>query len=34
MPQCTRVEPGLYPVEGALVRCLLYTTGGEEAASD
>jgi peptide/nickel transport system ATP-binding protein len=34
MPQCTQVKPDLYPVEGALVRCLLYTTGKEASASD
>jgi peptide/nickel transport system ATP-binding protein len=30
---CTQINPDLYPVEGVLVRCLLYPTG-EEAAGD
>jgi peptide/nickel transport system ATP-binding protein len=33
MPQCSRREPALYPVDGAEVRCLLYTEQAQEAVS-
>jgi peptide/nickel transport system ATP-binding protein len=32
--RCTQVNPDLYPVEGVLVRCLLYTTSEEAATGD
>ena len=34
MPACADIKPDLYPVQGALVRCLRYATGEEAATSD
>jgi peptide/nickel transport system ATP-binding protein len=34
MPACTQTNPDLYPVQDALVRCLLYAPGADGKAAD